>query len=192
VLELLSLIFTLSVNQNVDPYLVAAIAKHESQLNTNAVGAHGEIGLMQLRPQYFAEPGEEYRLFEPDVNIRLGIRYLKKARSACRHKEGYSFLVCYNSGVTGGNRIVHANRSKYVADVLLEYNTLKKSPALAAYVSRLLAPKLIDLNMKIPDFRSPGSMIALSNTKNSPKPTPLVALLPRSRRKKPRSVPRET
>lgn len=37
---------------NVDPAVLFAIAKHESNFNTKAVGGIGELGLFQINPRY--------------------------------------------------------------------------------------------------------------------------------------------
>lgn len=70
----------------VDPYLVLAIIREESQYNTRALSSHGAVGLMQLMPttvQSLAkqhgqpEVGRE-ELFDHDTNIRFGVRYLEQ------------------------------------------------------------------------------------------------------------------
>jgi len=68
----------------VDPYLVAAIIREESQYDARAVSRVGAVGLMQVMPataqavakkQGFAEVGRD-ELFDQETNIRVGIRYL--------------------------------------------------------------------------------------------------------------------
>lgn len=64
------------------PELAEAVATVESGLNPRAVGGVGEIGLMQVLPSTarmlgFSEPLP--KLFEPEVNIRYGVRYLSEA-----------------------------------------------------------------------------------------------------------------
>ena len=64
------------------PELAEAVASVESGFNVRAVGGVGEIGLMQVLPSTarmlgFSEPLP--RLFEPELNIRYGVRYLGAA-----------------------------------------------------------------------------------------------------------------
>jgi soluble lytic murein transglycosylase len=68
----------------VDPYLVAAIIREESQYDARAVSRVGAVGLMQVMPataqavakkQGFAEVGRD-ELFDQETNIRVGVRYL--------------------------------------------------------------------------------------------------------------------
>lgn len=68
----------------VDPYLVAAIIREESQYDARAVSRVGAVGLMQVMPataqavakkQGFVEVGRD-ELFDQETNIRVGVRYL--------------------------------------------------------------------------------------------------------------------
>lgn len=49
------LIMTISLQMGFDPNMAIAIAQYESSLNPKAVGAIGEVGLFQLRPEFYAE-----------------------------------------------------------------------------------------------------------------------------------------
>ncbi len=64
------------------PELAEAVASVESGFDVRAVGGVGEIGLMQVLPSTarmlgFAEPLP--RLFDPETNIKYGVRYLGEA-----------------------------------------------------------------------------------------------------------------
>jgi hypothetical protein len=64
------------------PALVDAVVRVESNFEPRALGAVGEIGLMQIRPETAAMLG--YRgdlagLYEPQVNVAFGVRYLAGA-----------------------------------------------------------------------------------------------------------------
>jgi hypothetical protein len=62
--------------------LVVAVIQIESGFNPSVVGAVGEIGLMQVRPETAAMLGFKGgldMLAEPEINIRLGVRYLARA-----------------------------------------------------------------------------------------------------------------
>src|SRR5215831_1015911 len=70
-----------------DPRLVDAVVKVESDYRQDAIGAAGEIGLMQVRPstaRLLGFGGADRELAEPATNIRLGVTYLAKAWSLAR------------------------------------------------------------------------------------------------------------
>ena len=69
---------------DIDPYLVSAVIKAESNFDENAQSTAGAVGLMQLMPStaewLAARSGAEFepeRLCEPEYNIRLGCQYLR-------------------------------------------------------------------------------------------------------------------
>jgi hypothetical protein len=120
----------------VDPNMAMAVAAHESKLNERAVGALGEIGLMQLRPEYFSKScksqgkgapapcGQE--LFNPAVNLDIGIRNLAELQRSCRHKADGTWVICHNLGVVGGSRIQRPKEFGYYKLVMAEYDKIKK------------------------------------------------------------------
>lgn len=73
--------------------LLASIAFVESSYNPKAVGSsHGEIGLMQLRPEYFPEAS-----FEAHNSMFMAAKYLKNLKTLCS-KRGKAWYTCYNTG----------------------------------------------------------------------------------------------
>jgi soluble lytic murein transglycosylase-like protein len=76
----------------VDPTLALAIAEVESGMNPDAVGALGEIGLFQLRPEYHAVKKGDVR-----HNIDAATKYLAYLKRKCGGY-GDAFFVCYNYG----------------------------------------------------------------------------------------------
>ncbi len=69
---------------DIDPYLVSAVIKAESNFREDAQSSAGAMGLMQLMPstaEWLATKGgyefEPERLYEPEYNIRLGCQYLR-------------------------------------------------------------------------------------------------------------------
>ena len=65
-----------------DPALVDAVIKVESDYRPETIGAAGEIGLMQVLPstaRLLGFGGTDQELAEPATNIRLGVTYLAKA-----------------------------------------------------------------------------------------------------------------
>lgn len=78
----------------VDSNLVASIVDIESGYNPNAVGSsHGEIGLMQLRPEF-----HECASFNIEKNIACGTRYLSKVRRIKEAEWGCYWPVAFNYG----------------------------------------------------------------------------------------------
>jgi soluble lytic murein transglycosylase len=70
----------------VDPYLVQAIIREESQYNNRALSSVGAVGLMQvmlstvqsLAKQEGQPEVKREELFDHDTNIRFGVRYLEQ------------------------------------------------------------------------------------------------------------------
>lgn len=96
-------------NRNkIDPLLLLAIIAQESSTNPNAIGRHGEIGLMQIKPataewiadrRGFTIPSRA-DLFDPCINVRLGAAYLAYLSERFpTSKRG--FLKAYNLGPSG-------------------------------------------------------------------------------------------
>src|SRR3984893_7880127 len=65
-----------------NPALIDAVIKVESDYRPDTIGAAGEIGLMQVLPstaRLLGFGGTDQELAEPATNIRLGVTYLAKA-----------------------------------------------------------------------------------------------------------------
>jgi soluble lytic murein transglycosylase len=88
-----------------DPLLVTAIIKVESNFNPGAVSPRGAVGLMQLMPETArwaaAKRGESFEpalLVDPETNIRLGTWYLAFLQH--EFKDLVLALAAYNGGRT--------------------------------------------------------------------------------------------
>lgn len=70
----------------VDPFLIAAIIREESQYDWRAVSRVGAIGLMQVMPTTASAVAQRHRLpgvsredlFDQETNIRIGVRYVEQ------------------------------------------------------------------------------------------------------------------
>lgn len=89
----------------VDPQLVHAIIKVESEYDPNAVSRKGAMGLMQLIPATAQRFGVE-NPFDPQENIQGGVNYLKHLLDMFQGDLALS-LAAYNAGE---NSVLRAGR----------------------------------------------------------------------------------
>ncbi len=74
--RILEIIEDVSTRYSVDPALVKAIVRAESDFDPYAVSRAGALGLMQLMPET-ADDLDVTNPFDPEENIQGGVRYLK-------------------------------------------------------------------------------------------------------------------
>ena len=127
--------------KGVDPYLVAAIIREESQYDWRAVSRVGAIGLMQVMPgtannvaQRLGLPavGRE-DLFDQETNIRIGVHYMEQLLEQFSGNVAYT-IASYNAGpIAVGNWItLHRGRSQDEFVELIPYQETRQ------YVKRVL------------------------------------------------------
>jgi hypothetical protein len=110
--------------QNMPASLALAIAKVESNFNSQALSHAGAKGVMQIMPrtaeQVFGV--SRNRLFDPDVNIELGVKFIKNLLERYDNRLDIA-LSHYNGGSGVKNR----------------HGELRVMPATRAYVDKVLA-----------------------------------------------------
>ncbi len=125
-------IITESSKRNFDPVFVLAVIETESKFNPLTRGSHGEIGLMQLKPDTAAWIAKKYKiawkgpktLENPESNIRLGLAYMTHLRKQFDNKS-YKYVSAYNMGPTNVKRLVASNiqPKEYSSKVMSNYKS---------------------------------------------------------------------
>lgn len=118
-------ILTWSLTFGVDPAIVTAIGRHESGLNPTAVGALGEVGVLQVRPEYAPE-GTEW-LKKPCNGIKKGIEMLRQSMLHCPHQEDLTWVICHNLGQAGAAKIRYPKLHRYYKAVMKHYRSNRES-----------------------------------------------------------------
>jgi soluble lytic murein transglycosylase len=94
-----------SAKNGLDPYLVASLMRQESEFNPSVVSYANAWGLMQLEPRVGRSLARQegisgfttHQLLNPELNIRLGTRYLKQMLDHYGGVQEYA-LAAYNAG----------------------------------------------------------------------------------------------
>lgn len=94
-----------SVQNGLDPYLVASLIRQESEFNAQALSRANAVGLMQLLPKTGKTVAKQVKLkgysapklFMPSVNLELGTRYFKDMVDKYNGQFEYA-LAAYNAG----------------------------------------------------------------------------------------------
>jgi soluble lytic murein transglycosylase-like protein len=116
---------------NIDPHLVKAVIKAESDFDNGAVSSKGAQGLMQLMPKT-ADEMEVDNPFNPEENIFGGTRYLSILLDRFNNDKSLA-LAAYNAGpekVSTHNGIPPYDETRNfvrkVLDYYEEYRTLNR------------------------------------------------------------------
>jgi soluble lytic murein transglycosylase len=133
--QLAELIYAESQKYRCDPQLVLALIMVESSFYSKATSSKGAKGLMQLRPHVAKalaqEVGiawdEETAIYDPEVNIRLGLYYL--SRLILQFQDIKVALAAYNFGPTFIRERIEQGMplpTRYANKVLKKYRTLSR------------------------------------------------------------------
>lgn len=88
-----------------DPYLIAALIRQESEFNPGAISSAGARGLMQIMPATGKRIAKRLgirgfrsrHLYRPDTSLRLGTFHFRKVHDQFDHRIAYT-LAAYNAG----------------------------------------------------------------------------------------------
>jgi len=134
-----------AARHNVDPALVRAVIKVESNFNPNAVSRKGAMGLMQLMPQT-ARQLSVSNPFDPQQNVDAGVRHLKQLMESYGGDLNLT-LAAYNAGagaVARSSGVPHyAETEQYVKRItqLVHGGSLAASPTWGTHSALLAAPR---------------------------------------------------
>ncbi len=98
--DLASSIYDVAIAEGIEPELAFRVVKVESEFNEHALSNAGAVGLTQVMPstaRYFHPGVTRDQLYDRDVNLRCGFRYL---RTLVRENHGNMkmALLIYNRG----------------------------------------------------------------------------------------------
>lgn len=142
--DIMQILLNLSTETSLDPNLLYAIIKVESNFDVCATSPKGAIGLMQILPSTakLFEPGISIReLYNPVVNIRIGSFFFKALldyyKSVLKDTDIALFasLLAYNAGPYRDRFPEQAFR--YSCKVIRLYAHLSKSEAKYKFIIRL-------------------------------------------------------
>jgi soluble lytic murein transglycosylase len=127
--------------RGVDPYLVAAIIREESQYDWRSVSRVGAIGLMQVMPATANNVAQRLGLpavgrddlFDQETNIRIGVHYVEQLLEQFSGNVAYT-IASYNAGpmAVGSWIALHRGRSQDEFVELIPYLETRQ------YVKRVL------------------------------------------------------
>ena len=130
-----------SATNGVDPFLVAAIIREESQYDWKAVSRVGAIGLMQVMPTTATAVAQQHHLpnvtredlFDQEINIRIGVRYVEQLLAQFSGNIVLA-IAAYNAGpvVVGTWAETYRGRSEDEFVELIQYQETRQ------YVKRVL------------------------------------------------------
>jgi soluble lytic murein transglycosylase-like protein len=98
--DLTAKVYDAAVAEGIDPELAFRLVKLESDFNPRAQSPAGAMGLTQLMPataRFYHKGLRDDQLFQPDLNLHIGFRYLRSLVEQYHGAVGTALLV-YNRG----------------------------------------------------------------------------------------------
>ncbi len=151
--ELDSIIEEAARRHNVDPNLVRALIKVESNFDTQAVSSKGAMGLMQLMPGT-ARSLNVHNPFDPQQNVDAGVRHLKHLLEDFNGDVKLS-LAAYNAGAGA------VTRSKGVPPYAETRKYVRRITTLYGDHGKLLSGPVAD---PVRVFRDSSGVLVITNT----------------------------
>ncbi len=93
-------VYDAAIGEGIDPELAFRLVKLESDFNPRAVSPAGALGLTQLMPataRFYQKGLKAKQLFDPELNLHIGFRYLHSLVEQYRGQMDMALLV-YNRG----------------------------------------------------------------------------------------------
>jgi soluble lytic murein transglycosylase-like protein len=123
-----------SAAYEMDPLLVLALMKTESEFYNWSKSLKGAVGLMQILPstgralarELSLDWDGEGTLFNPYINVKMGIHYLSALNG--RYNDTATTLAAYNAGPTGAAYMARRGDppARFAARVLGNYRDMKE------------------------------------------------------------------
>ena len=118
--QLADTIENVSARYDVDKHLILSVVYQESRCKPNAVGAVGELGLMQVSPRWHHDRMvrlDARNLFDPESNVKVGTDLLSSLNVM---SDPHTALAIYNGGYT-----FPESSKKYASAVIQRYQQYK-------------------------------------------------------------------
>ncbi len=159
-------IYTTARIYGVDPMIIKAIIKVESNFNPKAVSSKGAMGVMQLMPQTARRVGVR-NAYDPAQNIIGGVKYFKILTKMFNGDLRLA-LAGYNGGeeavIRYGYQIPpYRETMNYVDKVLAHYNHLKNNYSINGVKSIKKEQKFKSVNLPTSIINLPSSTKAGEN-----------------------------
>ena len=140
------LVESISRKNGVDPNLIDAMIRTESNYNAWAVSPKGAIGLMQLIPETGRRFGVQ-NFFDPQQNIEGGVRYIKYLLEMFEGNVDLS-LAAYNAGENLVARIQKIPPFPETRDYVRKIRAVYTKPFSASLASSLKSDPIAQENSK--------------------------------------------
>jgi len=133
-----------SLRYDIDPYFVKGLIRQESLFDAQSLSPAGARGVMQIMPEtgkrlYASDPYDppftKELLFDPDLNIQLGIKYLSQLHKKFG-KNGTHILISYNAGPHVLKKWLERFRDIKDPDVFIESIPYPETRGYVKHVSR--------------------------------------------------------